>query len=327
MPHHVTTVDLVIPTHNGGDRLRSCLASLRESTFQDYSLFIFDDASIEPVESDVRTTMPAATVLRSTANVGLAAGCNAAIDAGQSKYVVLLNDDTEVDRRWLEELVRCADRHPEAGSVASKMLLMSDRRKLHSAGDYFSVRGMPGNRGAWLDDTGQFDREERVFSACGGAALYRRSALNAVRSQAGQVFDESLFMYCEDVDLAWRLHSAGWSCIYSPTAVVHHHLSATAGGALASYFVSRNVWIILSRTIPRDVMSPYHSRMAAYHLGRVWRMARHIREPAARASLRGTAAGLSLAFRLRGSAPSAHSDDVIRLRSMLYNVIPPFRGM
>jgi GT2 family glycosyltransferase len=327
VPLDVTRVDLVIPTRNSDDRLRACLATLEQSLFQDFRLFVFDDASREPVGAEVLARWPNAHVVRSTSNVGLAAGCNAAIDAGQSEYVVLLNDDTEVDSRWLGELVACADRHPNSGSIASKMLLMSDRGKIHSAGDFFSVRGMPGNRGAWLDDLGQFDREQTVFSACGGAALYRRSALDSVRLERGQVFDERLFMYCEDVDLAWRLQRAHWSCVYAPRATIYHHLSATGGGVLSSYLVARNVWLILSRSIPRSVLAPYRSRIVAYHAGRVARMIRHAREPAARAALRGTFVGLLLAFRARRESPFASGSEVLRLRALLSDVSPPFRGM
>lgn len=322
----MSRVDLVIPTHNGGMLLRACLESLRRSRFTDITLFVFDDASRSPVEPGVRDIWPSARVLRVEENVGLAAGCNIAIDAGNSEFVVLLNDDTEVDPQWLEELVVSAERHPGAGSVASKIRLMSDRRKLHSAGDFYSVRGMPGNRGAWLDDLGQFDSEEQVFSACGGAALYRRTALNDVRLPSGQVFDERLFMYCEDVDLGWRLQRLGWPCIYNPNAVVYHHLSATGGGTLASYYVARNVWLLLARSIPPGVMTPFRQRVAAYHAGRFARMLVHIREPAARASLRGTAVGMALAVHSRGSAPVVNNSDTPRLQSLLSDGIPPFPG-
>ncbi len=288
----MTTVDLIIPTLNASDYLARCLDTLHHSTFTDFNLTVFDDGSTEAIAPVVHARFPDATVIRSETNVGLARAFNRAIDASESPYVVLLNNDTEVEPAWLSELVACADRHPDAGSIASKLRLLSDRRKLHSAGDGWSVRGMPVNRGVWLDDFGQYDREEPVFAACGGAALYRRAALDDLRARDGFAFDERLFMYCEDVDLAWRLQTAGWPCFFAHRAVVYHALSATGGGTLASYFVSRNVWHVMSRSVPAEFLQPYRSRIAAYHLGRAIKNGRHVREPAARASIRGTLAGL-----------------------------------
>lgn len=299
-------VDLIVPTFNGRDLLLTCLRSLAASTYDGYHLIVVDDGSSEPVRDDVLDIAPHATVLRNERNVGLTVSFNRAIDASSAEYIVLLNDDTELDPRWLEELVGCADRHADAGSIASKLMLASDRRVIHSAGDTYSVRGMPGNRGVWLEDFGQYDVEADVFSACAGAALYRREALEAARLPNGDIFDTSLFMYCEDVDLGWRLQCAGWRCLFAPHAVVYHHLSATGGGGLASYYVSRNVLKIMNTSVPDGILRDNRRRIVAHHAGRIVRMLRAVREPAARRSLAGTLAGLATFFapRSRGTAPS-----------------------
>lgn len=312
----MTRVDLIVPTYNGSDLLRRCLQSLAESTFADYRLWVVDDGSSEPIAEVVGAVAPAATVIRFEKNVGLTRGLNAAIARGDAEYVVLLNNDTEVEPGWLGALVACADRHPLAGSVASRMRLMDDRSRLHSAGDYYSVRGMPGNRGVWMPDTGQFASEEPVFSACGGAALYRRDALAGVALGSGQVFDERLFMYCEDVDLAWRLWREGWECIYCPEAIVYHALSATAGGSLASYYVARNLWLVVARSVPRGIL-PNPRRVAAHHLGRFVRDARHARQPAARAAIRGTLVGLATAAREWRRRSAVTDSERERLRALL----------
>lgn len=316
----MTRVDLIVPTRNGGALLAACLRAVAALQFRDYRLTIFDDGSAESVEPLVRPLAPGATVLRTEDNIGLCRAFNRAIAATGAEYVVLLNDDTEVAPGWLGELVACADRHPDAGSIASKMRLMSDRRKLHSAGDYYSLRGVPGNRGVWLDDLGQFNREEPVFGACGGAALYRRAALEAVALDGGRVFDERLFMYCEDVDLAWRLQRRGWACWYAPDALVYHHLSATGGGPLASYFVARNVWLLLARSVPRRLLR--RRRVLARHAGRVCDMLRHAREPAARASLRGTLAGFATLAREGCRVPPLDAAQRARIATLLADSRP-----
>jgi GT2 family glycosyltransferase len=315
----VTRVDLIVPTYNGSDWLRGCLNTLTQSTFNDFRLVVFDDASTEDIRAVVAESFPSGEIIRVDTNVGLARGFNLAIETGAAEYVVLLNNDTEVDPDWLGELVAAADRHPEAGSIASRMRLLDDRVRLHSAGDYYSVRGMPGNRGVWQEDAGQYDREEEVFSACGGAALYRRAALDAVRLPGGQVFDERLFMYCEDVELGWRLQTSGFCCVYAPRAIVYHALSATGGGTLASYYVARNIWLVRAWSVPRGTLDPWRARAFAYHSGRVLRTLRRLREPAARATLRGTAVGLVRLMLDRRSQPRLPHDEVARLRERLWH--------
>jgi GT2 family glycosyltransferase len=291
----MTRVDLIVSTHNNLPLLAACLDSLRASRFQDFRLIVFDDNSDPPATPLVRDKWPSASIVTAKRNVGLIRGLNRAIDLGTSEFVVLLNDDTEVEPDWLGNLVASANRNPAAGSVASKLRLHSDHQKLHSAGDGFSTWGMPYNRGVWLDDLGQYDTEEEVFSACGGAALYRRSALEAVRLVNGDILDSSLFMYCEDVDIGWRLQLAGYRCVFRPDAVVYHHLSATGGGTLASYYVARNSLLLLRRTVPSRFVRENPRRIVAHQAGRLFTAARHVREPAARATLRGILRGLLLA--------------------------------
>ncbi len=288
----MTQVDLIVSTYNHPELLEACLSSLQASTFNDYRLFVVDDHSTAPVLGLVRRYDPRAVVIRSKKNMGLVRCLNAAIRAGSSPLVAILNDDTEVEPDWLGQLVQAAERHPDAGSIASKMRLMSDRNKLHSAGDFMTVTGIAGSRGVWLDDVGQYDTEEEIFAGCGGAILYRRSAIEAVAIDARHVFDPSLFMYCEDVDLAWRLQRAGFPCWYAPRAIVYHHLSATAGGSLASYYVHRNLWLVLARRMPISMLKERKIRILARHLARGVAQLRYIKQPAARAALRGYVVGL-----------------------------------
>ena len=287
-----TSVDVVVATYGSTDLLESCLRSLRNMEFRNYRLIVVDDCSPEPALPIVQRSHPGATVLRAGTNGGLVRALNRGISGGCSPFVALLNDDTEVAEDWLESLVSAAQRHPQAGSFACKMLLYEDPPRFHSAGDGFGRWGMPFNRGVWLDDVGQYDLEEQVFGACAGAALYRRSALESVSLDSGLVLRPELFMYLEDVDLSWRLQRQGLPCVYVPTAVVRHHLSSTGGGPLASYYVSRNIWAVLLSSMPRALLTENWQRIAAHHIGRNARHLRHIRSPEARASLRGTMAGL-----------------------------------
>ena len=207
--------------------------------------------------------------------------------AAQGEIVVLLNNDTEVDPRWLEALISTFVRHPKAGAVASKMLLFDRRDTLHTAGDTYRLDGTPGNRGVWERDEGQYDEETPVFSACGGSAAYRRTMLDDVG-----LLDEAFFFSCEDVDLGWRAQLAGWPCIYTPRAVVYHKVSATGAGTTNSYYDGRNFIFLIVKNYPTSMMRRHWRAI----LGAQWRITRAAlrawRGEAARARLRGQMAGL-----------------------------------
>jgi GT2 family glycosyltransferase len=207
--------------------------------------------------------------------------------AAQGTFVVLLNNDTEADPQWLAEVVAAFQRHPEAGMVASKMLLFDRRDILHTAGDFYRVDGIPGNRGVWQRDEGQYDEETFVFSACGGSAAYRREMLNDVG-----LLDEDFFYSCEDVDLAWRAQLSGWRCVYAPKAVVYHKLSATGGGTTASFYDGRNFIYLLVKDYPADLWRAHWREVLAAQVRLACGALRAWRGEAARARLRGMLAGL-----------------------------------
>jgi GT2 family glycosyltransferase len=216
---------------------------------------------------------------------------NAGIEATGGEYVVLLNNDTEAHPRWLEHLVGALERFPAYAFAASKLMLFDRRDHIHSAGDYYRPDGVPGNRGVWQPDRGQFDAVEEVFGPCAGAAAYRRSALEAL-AERGRVLDEDLVMYCEDVDLNLRARLRGLRTVYVPRAVVYHKLSATGGGTLASYYCGRNFLLVWAKNMPGALARRHLPALIRSQLGFALSALWHVREPAARARLRGQLAGL-----------------------------------
>jgi GT2 family glycosyltransferase len=116
---------------------------------------------------------------------------------------------------------------------------------------------------------------------------YRREAW-----QAAGGFDERLFMYLEDVDLAWRLRLLGWEAVFAPEARLYHHVSATGGGTLASYYTGRNTIWVIAKDMPGALVRRHFGRIVGAQ-GRVaWNALRAWRGEAARARLRGQLAGL-----------------------------------
>ncbi|MHB0856755.1 MAG: glycosyltransferase family 2 protein [Anaerolineae bacterium] len=278
---------VIIPNWNGMGLLRPCLNSLRRQTIRDFEVIVVDNASTDGSQAALAEEYPEVRVLAQTRNLGFAAGCNAGIAAALGDVLVMLNNDTEVDPAWLAALVDALDRYPEAGSAASRIMLFDNRRVLHSAGDLYQSNGLPNSRGVWQPYGPPYDVEEPVFGGCGGAVAYRRAMLEDVG-----LFEEAFFMYCEDVDLNWRAQLAGWPCIYVPQAVVYHHLSATGGGKLASFFVGRNTIWVIARNVPSGVCKRHRRAMIAAQKTILWDALRSWRGEAARARLRGVLAGV-----------------------------------
>jgi GT2 family glycosyltransferase len=284
-------IDIIIPNYNGAALLPTCLDALRRQTRRDFAITVVDDGSTDGSLALLARDYPEARVLALPANRGLAAAINAALAATDGEFVVLLNNDTEADPRWLERLVGALERYPAYAFAASKLLLFDRRDHLHAAGDFYRPDGVPGNRGVWERDAGQYDAMEEVFGPCAGAAAYRRAALEAL-AEDGRVLDEDLVIYCEDVDLNLRARLRGLRTIYVPDAVVYHRLSATGGGPLASYYCGRNFLLVWAKNMPAPLVRRYWPAFVRAQLGFAARALWHIREPAARARLRGQLAGL-----------------------------------
>ncbi len=287
MGHESSSVSVVIPNWNGVEHLPTCLDSLRRQTMEGVEIIVVDNGSTDGSLQLLERGYPDVRLLPLGENRGFAGACNAGMRAAHGTFVVLLNNDTEVDVRWLEEVVAAFERHPEAGMVASKMLLFDRRDTFHTAGDFYRLNGQPGNRGVWQRDEGQYDQEVYVFGACGGSAAYRRVMLEQVG-----LLDEAFFFSCEDVDLAWRAQLAGWRCVYAPQAVVYHKLSATGGGTTASFYDGRNAIYLLIKDYPGDLWRRHWRAVLRRQLAVAGEAMRAWRGVEARARLRGQLAGL-----------------------------------
>ncbi len=278
---------VIIANWNGARHLRVCLDSLRRQTHPDFETIVVDNGSTDDSLVMLQREYPEVRVLALDDNYGFVIASNRGAQLSSAEVLVMLNNDTEAEPQWLAALCQALEEHPEAGSVASKMLLFDRREVLHNTGDLLGPGFMPQNRGVWEVDRGQYDAQTEVFGACGGAAAYRR----ALWEQLGG-FDERLFMYLEDVDLAWRAQKAGWKCVFAPEARVYHHLSATGGGVIASYYVGRNTVLLHRWHLRRSDWRQHGRAILAGHGKIVGDALRAWRGEAARARLYGVWHGL-----------------------------------
>jgi len=289
----MTTLSIIIPHFNGKHHLDDCFQSLRAQSFTDFEIILADNGSTDGTQAYVRQHYSEVRLLELGENRGFTGACNAGYAAAAGDIIILLNNDTAADPNWLREIDAAFALHPGAGAVASKMLLFDRRDHLHTAGDFYRVDGIPGNRGVWQKDVGQYNQVETVFGACGGSSAYRRAMLEEIG-----FLDGDFFFSCEDVDLAWRANLAGWRVLYVPTAVVYHKLKATGGSVVGSYYDGRNFLYLIWKNYPTSLLRQHWRDILRSQLGITRDALGAWRGAAARARLRGQLAGLFGFFKM-----------------------------
>jgi len=253
-------VSVVIPNWNGEQLLPGCLNSLRAQTLGEIEVIVCDDASTDGSVALLSQRYPEVTVVRSARNRGFAAAANAGIRATSAEFVLLLNNDTELDTRCLDELVRAMEASRDLGACAAKIVYYHDPSLINSAGHACGTDGVVFDIGRGQRDGPRFAKPREVLGACAGAALYRRRMLEEIG-----LFDESFVMSFEDADLNWRAQWAGWRCRYVPTAVVRHREGASRG--IAS---RRSVELGLRNTVCVWVKN-WPTASLLRHLWEMWR--------------------------------------------------------
>jgi GT2 family glycosyltransferase len=268
-------VAVVIPNYNGERWLPGVLDSVAAQTLAPAELLVVDDGSTDGSLALLGERFPGVRVLALARNGGFARAANAGIAAASADAVALVNTDVLLAPDWLERAAAALAAAPAAASVATKLVDLDDPRILYDAGDVLRRDGACEQRGRFERDAGRYDEPGEVFSACAGAALYRRAAVLAAGG-----FDERFGTYLEDVDLGLRLRLAGWTCRWEPRAVARH----AGGGSSAALrrgpgaWVERNTLLLVARAFrPRWLPFVAYRQLAwAWHAARAGRLGDHL---------------------------------------------------
>lgn len=236
---------VVVVTWQGRHLLGPCLDSLRAQTTA-HRVLVVDNASTDGTAEFLAAEHPGVRVLVNEENTGFAGGMARALEAVDTPFVALLNNDATADPGWLAALLAHAHRHPEAAAVTSRMLLADRPGTTNNAGVVLLPSGHGADRGLGAPATA-FPAADEVFGFSGGAALLRTAAAREVGG-----FPAPFFLYYEDTDLSWRLRLRGWSVRYEPAAVVLHQHSATVDqqSTVFAFHNERNRLLMLCRCAP-----------------------------------------------------------------------------
>ena len=167
-------VSVIIPNFNGIAFLDSVLGSLEGQTLKNFEVILVDNGSADGSCSFVSANYPWVHIIELPDNFGFCRAVNEGIKAAKAPYVLLLNNDTEVKEDFVEQMLLAIRRHKNAFSCAARMVQYHDRDKLDDAGNYYCALGWSFARGKGKN-IDLYQKEEKIFSACGGAAIVKRS--------------------------------------------------------------------------------------------------------------------------------------------------------
>ena len=240
-------VSVIIPNFNGIAFLDTVLNSLEGQSMNDFEVILVDNGSTDGSCSFAAANYPWVHILELSDNFGFCRAVNEGIRASKAPYVLLLNNDTEVTENFVEEMLAAIKRHRNAFSCGAKMVQYHDRDRLDDAGNYYCALGWSFARGRGRD-IHAFEKEEKIFAACAGAAIYRKKILDQIG-----LFDEEHFAYLEDVDIGYRARIYGYENWYAPEAVVYHVGSGTSGSRYNQFktrYSSRNNVYLVYKNMP-----------------------------------------------------------------------------
>ena len=218
-------ITVVIPNFNGVDFLQDCLQALmeQESGTPEYEVLVVDNGSQDGSIELIAEKFPQVKVEALSENTGFCHAVNVGIGKSNTPYVILLNNDTKVAPGFVSGLLRAIERDSKIFSVSASMRMWDDPELIDDAGDRYCALGWAYARGKGKPAS-QYRQAREVFSACGGAAIYRREILDEIG-----LFDEGHFAYLEDLDIGWRARIHGYHNYYEPAAEVIHYGSASTG--------------------------------------------------------------------------------------------------
>lgn len=230
MENNKRKLSIVILNFNTGDYLLKCLKSLW-SLKEDIQLniWVVDNGSVDESLEIARKNFPQLKYLETRENLGFAKGNNLALKEVKDEFVLILNPDTEVLPNTLSTLLHYMEDHPEIGACSPKVELANGQL------DWASHRGFPTPLASFKyyflkDDklyhlsNRDFNKPHEVDSLSGAFILTRKKVLDEVG-----LFDESYFMYAEDLDLCYRIKKSGYKIMYLPQVKIIHYKGISSG--------------------------------------------------------------------------------------------------
>jgi len=213
-------VSVIIVNHNGIEFVDNCLRSVLESRYPDFEVIVVDNASRDGSLEYIKKTFgsdPRLRLVENPGSFGPAVGRNQGARIAKGKHLIFFDNDTQVDKNCINELVVVLENDASIGAGQAKLLQWDNPNFYDCAGDYLGPLGFLIERSRGQEDIGQFDYVSDILSAKSAASIIRRDLFERIGG-----FDGDFYMYLEETDLSWRVWLSGYRVVFVPKSVVHH---------------------------------------------------------------------------------------------------------
>ncbi|OGE34526.1 hypothetical protein A3C32_04250 [Candidatus Daviesbacteria bacterium RIFCSPHIGHO2_02_FULL_41_14] len=228
---------IIIATYNGERYLEKCLSSVFKTIYPKFEVIIVDDGSTDGSLQIINKYKNAQDLIfiRNNQNIGLVKSRNKAIKKSTGDILVFLDNDTEVDKKWIVGLSEVFLSDNSIGAAQCKMFDIKNRKTIQQAGmKLIPFTGFGVTIGRGEKDSKKYKFPMEIISL--GASLAVRKSVTKVIGG----FDENLFHYCDDLDFSWRVWIAGFRIMLAPNAKVYHYLKVHNPNHKLYFHLSKN---------------------------------------------------------------------------------------
>jgi len=202
-------VSVIIVNYNGKTYLEKCLESLMKINYNNYEIILVDNNSTDTSIEFVKNTYPSITIIKLNDNYGFAEPNNIGAKNAKGDYLLFLNNDTEVDPDFIDELVNVLKKDPKIAICQS--LLLKPNGAVDSSGDFIDTLGRA------YSSKNKVNEVKKILSARGASMMVRKDSFWDLGG-----FDKKFFASFEDVDLGWRAWIWGYKIVLVPNSIVYH---------------------------------------------------------------------------------------------------------
>jgi len=264
MPQHnlQPKVAVAILTYNGISYTKQFLKGVVETEYSNLEIYVIDNHSTDEVCVYVKDNFPTVNIIELSSNEGFAGGYNTGLSQIEADYFVLLNQDVEVPKNWIQPIIDEMESDAKLAICQPKILAQKNKTAFEyagAAGGFIDFLGYPFCRGRIFDslenDNGQYNEPMECFWASGAAFFIRA---NVFKSFGG--FDATFFAHFEEIDLCWRVKNAGYKIAVIPQSFVYH-----VGGSVIEYQSPRKTFLNF-----RNGLVMLHKNLKTKHL--LWKL-------------------------------------------------------
>jgi len=234
--NHWPLVSVVVHNFKGTSKLRCCLSSLLKSDYPNFEIIVVDGLT-DGIDDWIQKNFPHVKLIHFNYDEGIPARLNTAFASisPNSKYVALLAEDMDVDKRWLRPLVMAMEHDPRIGIAHPLLMKMHRRNEVDCLGGFLDRIGYSS-----LYPLGKEVNEHDILEiSYAGVGLMCRKALEEL-SDSQEPFDSDYFIHWFDIDLSWRIQLAGYKIVHVPNSIVYHERRLTSGRSKLPY---RNIFL------------------------------------------------------------------------------------